>query len=118
MCSCSKNDPKARLLYQIAVMQGAADAKEIQFRLRGESNRWEKTPDVPLWNWAYYDYRVKPRKPRELWINEYSDQWFGRAHDSEEKARAFGRAERKQIVKVREVIEDEPTCSVCTCGGK
>ena len=48
---------------QIAVMQGFADGKEIEFRAPNEINdRWEKV-ETPLWDWHNFEYRIKPEPP-------------------------------------------------------
>lgn len=61
---------------QIAVMQGFADGKEVEFKAK-DSSCW-KTPNrntfKPVWNWHEYYYRIKPEPPIqvELWgiVNE------------------------------------------------
>lgn len=48
---------------QIAVMQGFANGKEIEFRAPNEINdRWEKA-ETPLWDWYNFEYRIKPEPP-------------------------------------------------------
>jgi len=119
MCNkCSTNDPKARLKYQIAVMQAAADGKEIQ-RGPGRSSTgpWVDA-DNPAWDWSMLDYRVKPREPREFFIKYYPTRHRGTAYDSYVEASEFAVPNSEKIIKVREVIEDEPTSSCCTCWGK
>lgn len=60
---------------RIAVMQAALEEKAIQVATTGTAKRtWTDISD-PNWNWAYYDYRVKPPeppKPKEFYANEYS----------------------------------------------
>ena len=47
---------------QIAVMQGFADGKEVEFKEK-DSSRW-RTPIYKLtWNWQGFDYRIKPEPP-------------------------------------------------------
>lgn len=43
---------------KIAVMQAHVDGKPIQCTKRGESDWWQ--PVRPIWNFADFDYRVKP----------------------------------------------------------
>lgn len=61
---------------QIAVMQGFADGKEIQYELK-DSPRWH-TPIsksfAPVWNWQENDYRIKPEPPvKEIKWGIYSE---------------------------------------------
>jgi len=45
---------------QIAVMQAFNEGKEIEYAHRGVG---KYLPCLePLWNWAAFDYRVKPQK--------------------------------------------------------
>jgi len=116
---------KTRLRYQIAVMQAAADGKEIQRGPgRSSTNPWVDA-DNPAWDWSMFDYRVKPREPREFFINDYFCNYLGGTQGSAvyltpEAARRGGGKSSMGVVKVREVIEDEPisSSSCCTCGGK
>ena len=60
------------IAHMIAVMQAAKEGKEIQFRdrcNRGTDDNWVDAPS-PIWNWATFDYRVKP-EPRRVWVNQY-----------------------------------------------
>jgi len=51
---------------QIAVMQGFANGKEIEFRAPNEINdRWEKI-ETPLWDWHNFEYRIKPEPPIKI----------------------------------------------------
>ena len=43
----------------IAVMQAAVDGKEIEYKVY---SGWVSAPH-PAWNWALFEYRVKPTKP-------------------------------------------------------
>lgn len=90
---------------KIAVMQAAADGKEIQFR-RYSNLTWIDT--VPEWDWYTYDYRVKPREPKVIYVNEYTTgEHIG--HGSAEAATSWdGPYVVRKAVKYREVIEDEP----------
>lgn len=50
---------------QIAVMQGFADGKEVEFKAK-DASCW-RTPNrntfKPVWNWHEYYYRIKPKPP-------------------------------------------------------
>lgn len=61
---------------QIAVMQGFADGKEVEFKAK-DSSCW-KTPNrntfKPVWNWHEYYYRIKPEPPvKEIKWGIYSE---------------------------------------------
>lgn len=55
---------------KIAVMQAFEDGVAVEMRGRS-SGDWRQT-NVPIWNWASFDYRVAPqppeREPREWWL--------------------------------------------------
>lgn len=42
----------------IFVMNAYSNGKKIEFRRMNENN-WNKT-DLPVWDWAHFDYRVRP----------------------------------------------------------
>lgn len=94
------------LLEKIAVMQAFADGKEIQ-RERNGSNAGFISDDRPQWDWYTYDYRVKPREPKVIYVNEYdSHEHIG--HPSKELAvNRVGPFVVRKAVKYQEVIEDE-----------
>ena len=51
----------------IAVMQAAAEGKDIECSGKYLKEKlWRKTSN-PAWNWSSYDYRVKPQ-PREFTV--------------------------------------------------
>jgi len=56
----------------IAVLKDYQDGKEIQFRVSYD-RPWKYVVGKPLWNFGQNEYRAKPepRKPREIWVNEY-----------------------------------------------
>ena len=55
---------------QIKVMQAALRGEEIQRIYLANGNIWHRFDDIDnCFNWAAYDYRVKPAVPREWWIN-------------------------------------------------
>lgn len=43
----------------IEVMQAYERGEQIEYRGRGSNNWLLSTP--PIWNWEYFDYRVKPK---------------------------------------------------------
>ena len=90
----------------IAIIQAYKDGKNIQ---RKNKNHNEWFDGVPYWNFADCEYRVKPRKPREIWVNIYSGDIFGLIHKSKEKADSFNCGEGSTLVpcvKFVEVIDE------------
>lgn len=65
---------------KIAVMQHFEDGGEIEFTINSVDWKdttindvdWKDTVD-PTWNWSVYDFRIKPAKPKDIWVNEYGD---------------------------------------------
>lgn len=55
----------------IEVMQAFEEGKPIQFWSRA-SKDWEDCT-VPIWNWAAYDYRIKPEEPKESKYRQYEN---------------------------------------------
>lgn len=52
----------------IEVMQAYVDGKEIQLRTN-QHNEW-LTINSPSWDWAAWEYRIKPA-PKIIYVNEY-----------------------------------------------
>ena len=52
-----------------------------------------------------HKWRVKPREPREVWINEYSCGLSDFAHASKEKAKTWANPACVGIRRFREVVE-------------
>ncbi len=94
---------------KIEVMQAFLRGQEIQvMSLEGLSDaEWHNHP-APVWSWGICDYRIKPREPRVIWVNEYYGQ-DDVVHDNEESAiRGAARnsyAPKRTAVKYIEVIE-------------
>ena len=84
---------------QIAVMQAFADGKEIEFCINAESgDRWFPVKD-PGWNWFHYTFRVKPRVPRRIWLEEYSNGCHA-VFSSKESASGLGKlTEFVEVIK-------------------
>lgn len=55
---------------KIAVMQAAENGAEIEVTPVGLAD-W-KPIAKPKWDWASCDYRIKPREPKVIWVNEYA----------------------------------------------
>ena len=95
--------------HMIAVTQAAKEGKAIQSlhrHYRGIDVCWKDTPK-PSWNWALFDYRVKPAEPRRVWVNVYPTMG-GRSyvcHDSREEAAKFACYEDSQQVEYVEVVK-------------
>lgn len=56
------------LAEKIAVMQAAADGKDIEYR-NISAGLWAPA-STPQWNWTSKDYRVKPAEPLIIWVPE------------------------------------------------
>ena len=94
--------------HMIAVMQAAKEGKAIQSRHHPHRDIdvcWRDAPK-PSWDWATFDYRVKPAEPRRVWVNVYGD-CRGFAHASREQADARARAGnyRVECVEFVEVVK-------------
>lgn len=76
---------------KIAVMQAYEDGKTIQFYSYGE---WEDI-DVPAWNWASVDYRVKP----ESKLRPYKDATEQKKIDIEKACEVY-RKELSEIISI------------------
>ena len=63
---------------KIAVMQAAADGKQIQY-YSGIYNEWEDVHwmDSLVWNWLDCDYRVKPEEPKCECVPYSMDDFLG-----------------------------------------
>lgn len=91
--------------HMIAVLQAFKEGKAIQYWARcnrGTDENWGDAPN-PIWNWASYDYRVKP-EPRRVWVNVYDD-YMGFAHASREQADALAGIYRVECVEFVEVVK-------------
>lgn len=95
--------------HMIAVTQAAKEGKAIQRRHRHHPDTdvyWEADPK-PIWNWASYDYRVKPAEPRRVWRNWYPalGKWSYDCYDSREEAASVARNEVSQQIEFVEVVK-------------
>jgi hypothetical protein len=96
------------LAEKIAVMEAFDRGEAVQslpyLHLNGA---WREEPR-PLWNWAYCDYRIKP-KPREFYLNRYVDGTWGIGPHENAVSAALevsrGTTSRYECIHVREVIE-------------
>ena len=95
--------------HMIAVMQAAKEGKAIQRRRRPHRDIdvcWRDAPN-PIWNWATYDYRIKPAEPRRVWLNFYPTMG-GRSHvcyNSREEAASFARHDITEQIEFVEVVK-------------
>lgn len=51
----------------IEVMSAHKAGMVVQYRKPG--SHWADCQLGPAWNWAEFDYRIKPREPRRIWVN-------------------------------------------------
>lgn len=89
--------------------------KLIQARIDGEVVLGNSTQhldnefvidETHKFNFALYTYRIKPREPRVIWVNEYAG-YFGDSYDHESDAKDFAEGNCIGQVEFREVIKDE-----------
>ena len=77
----------------IAVMQAYADGETIQRQVSGGGIWTTVSSDSTVWDWRYFDYRIKPAEPRkvmmQMWRNNSDDSLF-----SEESRKSFVTAEK------------------------
>ena len=95
--------------HMIAVMQAAKKGKEIQFRGRGNSStdeNWGRAPS-PIWDWAAFEYRIKPTEPRRIWLNWYPTKKCRSSvcYDSREEAASFAIHDIAEQVEYVEVVK-------------
>ncbi|WP_440984947.1 hypothetical protein ACQHIH_16175 [Xanthomonas sontii] len=89
----------------IEVMQAHERGQELELFMDGV---WRKLYIPPSWNWSKYDYRIKPREPRVIWINEYKDGDYIKyaVHESEDDATGMATEKvTRTAVKFIEVVE-------------
>ena len=90
-----------------AVMAAFDEGKPIQGRQRG---RGKLAPDWrdsnrPRWNWAFFEYRIKP-EPLIAWVNVYDWGGYGSAFSTAEDARkAIESYPKARTMKMQEVTE-------------
>lgn len=87
---------------KIAVMQAHEAGEVIEYANSGKSD-WEEIIH-PAWDWASFDYRIKPREPRVIWVNEYEGGGY-LVFESESSATGHARSAVRKAVKYVEVIE-------------
>lgn len=93
----------------IEVMQAFERGEEIEVLVTGLGGQsaWI-TAFPPGWNWSNTDYRIKPREPRVIWVNEYKVGNYVEYTVHETREKSLEKAARTVIriaVKYREVIE-------------
>lgn len=89
---------------KIEVMQACIEGKTIQLRTRGH-NKWKTVPH-PKWDWAIYEYQIKP-EPQIIWVNFYASGSFY-AHSTKKLAERRGGGEAKRTaVPFVEVIDND-----------
>ena len=94
-------DPRQTAREHAAVELAFADGAEVESVRRQGEYRWT-VDTTPQWEWLTFNYRVKPKVPREWWINR-SEAGSEFLHDS--KILADDPWQRVECVHVREVME-------------
>lgn len=122
MANSGDNDRTVEMLHEynrrIEVMKAFARGQTLQIiNVVDGSRDWHDVIN-PDWNWSWYDYRIKPEPPPEIYCNfldaEEGGRWAGLFFTSKEKAEADSRAKdlsgmggyKKTAVRFREVIDD------------
>lgn len=90
--------------HMIAVMQAAKEGKTIQCKFRAQGKDHWFDVAFPSWDWATFDYRIKPKEPRRIWVNMYDDH-RGFAYPSREQANARAGTYRAACVEFVEVVK-------------
>lgn len=95
------------LAQKIEIMQAAQRGETIEMQYLNRTGGWLEPSDQDkiAWNWDSFDYRVKPKAPREFWINIYPDQNPGNPHTTKHFADACARSGDRECVLFREVIQ-------------
>lgn len=89
------------LEYMIDVMTRAKAGERVQFKKIGKEEWFDI--NNPVWAWNEYDYRIKPREPRVIWVPEYDNGELG---DSLRVLKQFIPDDLRPI-KFIEVLDDE-----------
>ena len=80
----------------IAVVQAHFDGEQIQARQIGGVHGWSSCVPLVKWNFAHYDYRVKP-EPLELWVNIWRDERMSTYTNATAALNASGANVRKTV---------------------
>lgn len=101
-----ETEDKAELRRQIEVMQAALNGEAIQAHPLRYSEVWVDSPE-PGWDWIRYDYRVKPKEPRTIYLVTENGtlQETHYVYLSEEAAQRFAESVDEQVIEFVEVQE-------------
>ncbi len=104
----TKEETVNRLASNLKVAQAWAEGKEVEFRIQDadQTKGWAAVPN-PSFD-PSLEYRVKPREPREWWVNIYPTR-AGRPYRTKDMANAEADANRLECILVREVTPKEPS---------
>ena len=87
----------------IAVLQAHMDGETIQF---GSSEGFtDVLDDTPGWNFSARDYRVKPKEPRVIYVEEFRTAGLSGSHKLFKCNAEKGKRDSSKIVKFVEVVE-------------
>ena len=92
---------------QAEVMIAFSEGEEIEY-FSGLLEKWQPTRS-PVWNFEETQYRIKPkpREPRVIWVNEWSDRLSVNNYPTEQSALLAADARAIATRKFIEVIEEE-----------
>lgn len=91
------------LKQKIEVMQAAEDGKDIEIKGTKLSGDYWHTNSEYCWDWANFDYRIKP-EPIEFWVNVYSGH-TGSRYATKETAESNAEHGVLRTIKMQEVTE-------------
>ncbi len=87
------------------VMLAADRGESIEFaRIASGDDSWMPCK-TPTWNWDSFVYRVKPREPRRIFVNEYDRGLGVSVALTEDDARSNGGAARLRTIEFVEVLK-------------
>lgn len=102
---------RKRLEHQIMITQAILDGKEVQHRNpRVIDLTWHETKSLFTHpDFRMFEYRLKPQeiKPKEIYVNIYSDGYYIGYNNVQDAVRAASFDALKEAVKFIEVIEEK-----------
>ena len=90
-------------------MQAHEDGKDIRFKFDGGLEYSLGKERNPIWDWVASDYYIF-RKPRTIWVNEYTSGNIGSVSESLSEAirkEDYCGSLLKERIMYREVINDD-----------
>jgi len=95
---------RERAIKLLPVIRAFADGKEVEWRDNDLYKEWQTGAQEPTFDEPSNEWRIKP-EPREFWINIYGDGYEPCVHPTLQSAEEECSPARKEVIKVREVME-------------